>query len=642
MSAKTNAGIDAANDKALKAPKKAKPAAKDIVTVIEEKDTEHIHNAGDVTAAVPVKTYEVLVQETVDKSASKFDLNKKKMEAMKKQFAALTISGPDDKEGLKKMKEAKSTVRGIRTNIEKVRTTEKAFYIEVGKGIDSAANIYKGWVAPIEEDIDTKLDNWEALKKADDERKEEEAKKVLNERIDLLAEHGMVFNGTLYAIGENISMDIVTIKGMKPVDFDMLFAKVKLEKLRLDKIAEEAEQARKNEDARQQKIKEDNEKEEARLKELADKQSADKAKLDEELAQMRRDKLQMREQMAVNAGMEFDPSMIGYKFINKYVNLQITSEAMAAMENADFSSMITDYGAKIKIAKDNAGAEELKERQRQNTTNERTGNLVQMGLTKQGAWYTYKQTNITADAEFAEMTEHLWQKHLNGLITAVNEWEQAVKNDQAKAELTRQRSGECRELGMEEFVGGFIYHLDKINTCTLTTDTIQNANSDMWGAAVADIAIFIEGAKQKAAEEKKRQEDLFDARCNQLIGLGMKKEGVYFYYRQSMVEQSCNVDTRVINAEISEAQWEQLFADAEGKIANIDKSFAAEKSRIEAEKQAALPEIDKANNYLLSIMQIPQPEINNEVLAAIMYQFQQAQIGYVTHAQNQIEALQNS
>lgn len=557
------------------------------------------------------------IEQVVNRDVAKLDMNKQKISVWKRQFASLTISGVNDKEGHKKVKEAKAILRSARTAVEGKRKEIKADYIAIGKGIDAAANEYTTLIEEIEANIDAQLTAYDKLKKDDDEAKEKEAARVLNERVDALKESGMAFDGSFYSIGDNIAMGLDAIKGMKDGDFMALNEKVKLEKIRLDKVAAEAAEAKRLEDEKQAQVKADQEKKAAEQKKIEDEQEAERKRLAKEAEDMRREKLQMREQMAHNAGLSFNPTSMAYEFSNKYTAapISITKDSMVAMESAAFSKFIADSSFLVTTAKNNADAAEKKEKQKNEMIAGRLQKLAELGMTKQGAWYTYKESTVTADAEFQEMTEAAWETHVKALVADISEVDAKKKADEEKAELLKTRRAQIYLMGMEGDADRFYYPDNK--DIYLMPELLGTAIPENWDSIVADTKAAIDKYKADQVLIKQQQQDLFDARCNELIGLGMKKEGVFFFYRQPMVEQSCSVDTRIINAELTDVLWEQIFTDAEGKIASIDKSFNTEKERIEAEKQAALPEAQKIRDYIVAVQAIQKPEIKIQELKNI-------------------------
>jgi hypothetical protein len=216
-----------------------------------------------------------------------------------KELKAITISGIDDKENIKKVNELRLNSKRARIAVEKKRKEAKKRWIDL---IDGEAERITKLLDPIETDAEALLEpiNKEIQRQAD-EKKEKDAK-ILADRIARLVAIGMIFDGTNYILKSDdgdIGFTIDQIQEESEEDFENTFiiaqtefdyqankkaeAEAAAETARLDALYE-AEQARiklEDEQTRLAKEKEDFEAEKAALaKEKADLE-AEKLKMQE-------------------------------------------------------------------------------------------------------------------------------------------------------------------------------------------------------------------------------------------------------------------------------------------------------------------------------------------------------------------------
>ena len=200
---------------------------------------------------------------------------------MDQEFKNLTINGIDDKEGYNVVKKAKSLVVKSRNKIDNVKK-------EMKRDIDTEAKRLLARLAPIEEQLSSKLlviD--EEIMKIEEEKKRVEQERISN-RIKYIVALGMLYDGSNYSYqGLTISNDDIVLFNEEMFK-DFIFnveQKVIKEKERLAKIKEE----------------EDAERERLRLKKI------ELDKKEKEIKE-REEKLKRQEQVK-KAVDEFDPSV---------------------------------------------------------------------------------------------------------------------------------------------------------------------------------------------------------------------------------------------------------------------------------------------------------------------------------------------
>ena len=170
----------------------------------------------------------------------------------KDKFKGLKIKGIDDKQGYKAVKEARSIMMKYRTGVENKRKELKADSLKIGAGIDGEAKRLTSLILEVEEPLKDKLEKIDAEIQAEKDKAEKEAEEKLNVRVKELEEVGLKFDGSFYSIGENISVDIVTIKDFSDEVFAEFKSRVSAEN---DKIVE-AERIRNLHNSRMEALRE--------------------------------------------------------------------------------------------------------------------------------------------------------------------------------------------------------------------------------------------------------------------------------------------------------------------------------------------------------------------------------------------------
>lgn len=112
-----------------------------------------------------------------------FTVTEETIRPLAAKYLGLKINGVNDKEGLAIVKEARSKVRTARTTIEKERVAAKAFYLEEGKKVDTAAKSLSSLIEPVEKHL---VDQLTAVE--EEQKRIEDAKLVarLTSRMSIL------------------------------------------------------------------------------------------------------------------------------------------------------------------------------------------------------------------------------------------------------------------------------------------------------------------------------------------------------------------------------------------------------------------------------------------------------------------------
>lgn len=166
-----------------------------------------------------VEAKDITVEDVISTEIKKFNLADAKIAELKEQFKDLKISGVEDKDGYKSISEAIKIVRTYRTGVEKVRKQIKEGYLKTGRAIDEEAKRLTALLEEIENTLKDKKQEIDDEIQAEKDRQEAEAQAKTDKRVEELEAVGIKFDGRFYSIGEDISVDIVTIKDFTDEQF---------------------------------------------------------------------------------------------------------------------------------------------------------------------------------------------------------------------------------------------------------------------------------------------------------------------------------------------------------------------------------------------------------------------------------------
>ena len=166
-----------------------------------------------------VEAKDITVEDVISKEIKKFNLADAKIAELKETFKDLEISGVEDKDGYKAVSEAIKIVRTYRTGVEKVRKQIKEDYLKTGRAIDEEAKRLTASLEEIENPLKDKKQEIDDEIQAEKDRQEAEAQAKTDKRVEELEAVGIKFDGRFYSIGEDISVDIVTIKDFTDEQF---------------------------------------------------------------------------------------------------------------------------------------------------------------------------------------------------------------------------------------------------------------------------------------------------------------------------------------------------------------------------------------------------------------------------------------
>ena len=230
-------------------------------------------------------------QETLGKELQRFNITDAAIAELSTRYMGLTIKDIEDKEGYKKVHEARMDVKGRRVSVQKTGEELRADAVKFQKTVIDEQKRIIGLLAPIEAHLDeeeTRIDNEKAAIKAAEEKL---LAVKIQERVDRICAYGAIYNGKLYVAHGILIMPNI-IKEANDQDFDALIAQIQAEKDAEDAKNKAAEAARKVEEERLKQIAADQEAERQRLAETQKRQTEEAARIKAEQIEAERVRLQ--------------------------------------------------------------------------------------------------------------------------------------------------------------------------------------------------------------------------------------------------------------------------------------------------------------------------------------------------------------
>jgi hypothetical protein len=198
----------------------------------------------------------------MDYSLIKFDITDSVINQLEQDFMPLKVDGIEDKDGLKKVHDARMVVKGLRVDVQKREKELKAEALAWNRKVGADAKSIYVKLEPIETHLKTEEDSVKKALEEIEKKKEQEREAAVKMRMD-----------RLIAVG--VSMAYTDVATMEDEEFEIFMCKAE-DDYRQKKEAEEA--AAKELAEKEAFIKEA---EEAAAKELAEKKAAFEAKLKE-------------------------------------------------------------------------------------------------------------------------------------------------------------------------------------------------------------------------------------------------------------------------------------------------------------------------------------------------------------------------
>lgn len=261
-----------------KAKQKAGAASSETIQDISHEEVKHENGISLIPKLVTA-------EDQLKMEIAKFSIADAGIARLKDNYGALTIAGPEDKISYKKVRDAWGEVRSVRTGFEKKGLELRNGYGIITKGIKKEEDRLVELISPLEDDLYGK---WKAIdeeKDRVDREKKEAEEAALNERLSLLTRLGMEFKDGFWQIGETITIDVATLRGMPEEQFQSLKHAVYAKASEIESERRRVEQERQREAERLQEEKNELARQQAEMK----KAQEDLQRQKEELAQAQRE-----------------------------------------------------------------------------------------------------------------------------------------------------------------------------------------------------------------------------------------------------------------------------------------------------------------------------------------------------------------
>jgi hypothetical protein len=410
----------------------------------EDISHEVVENQTTAPAQIPV------IEQEITQQLQKFNIADAAIAQMKEKFSGLKIRDLDDREGMKAVKSAWQIVRNNRLAIEKKHKEIKADYLAVSRAIDGEKNRLLDLITPLEDELKTELDRMETERREAEEARERLEQERLQGRVNLLIEHGMAFNGSFYAIGETVALDVVTLKNLQENEFSALLERVKLENAKIIE-ARQAEEARQREE--REKFQREQEEQQRRADELK-KQEEDMKRQQADMIKTRTD---LRVEVLKNAGFAVQGEWLQFRNSMGFVSIAVTELQQlngdawdgkyAELRNDIKGLQIREAEEAQRIERENA---EKERRRRELEAIERRANLraseviKSFGLTYEGGDYIREFHTEGAPSvirvkahDLTDATDEQWNEAIKTIHALFNEYSQGESD--YKAYLVRKK-----------------------------------------------------------------------------------------------------------------------------------------------------------------------------------------------------------
>lgn len=206
-------------------------------------------------------------------------------------------------------------------------------------------------------------------------------------------------------------------------------------------------------------------------------------------------------------------------------------------------------------------------------------------------------------------------QEITGIVNiAKNNAESDSKREAQRQETLSARKVLLIGLGMQQAAVCMLYPDSEISSSTF--EVIADMPEPGWQSYFTEIKAKIENlnAERVAAAEK------YSKRCDAVLNLGFKKNGEAFIFANKYNE-SVQVGRASILACGTEDVWQERLKGWEGDVARLKQMEATKDQEAETERQNALSDVEKFNEYLTAIKAIPVPVFKTEGLTGMMEDF---------------------
>lgn len=230
----------------------------------------------------------------------KFNVTDAVIAAMSQEYSNLTISGIEDKDGYKKVHDARMIVSRKRIDVEKKRKELKEESLKFGRAVDAEAKRITAMLKPIEEHLIEEEEKINAEKERIKVEKQKALQLLIQKRSSQLYEYGATLREDLYFFDDNFLLNVLDIQTFNDEDFEKVLNFCKEKFFEHEAIKKEREEKARIEREEQQRAfreqMEAQEAERARLEAIKKEQEEKENKIKAELAAIEEQKKEIQRQ----------------------------------------------------------------------------------------------------------------------------------------------------------------------------------------------------------------------------------------------------------------------------------------------------------------------------------------------------------
>lgn len=290
-------------------------------------------------------------EEIIEQTLKKYELEKgvpydAKIQYLKKAYQGLTIEGLEDKEGYKKVSEAISILRPLRTGVEKKRKELVEFSNKYNKAVNAEAKRITELIEEIEIPLKERKDWIDGEKDRIKAELEREAEAKVQRRVNELLQNGVQFDNNYYSIGD-YSISVVDLRNMADETYNSMFQAVQSVYAKIQEENKAKEEAERLERERLQKQKEEQEAENERLRKEREEFEAKQREFEQQQAELKKQILNARIARVEAVGLLYSNISKSFIFKNELGQVEILMQDLESNLDHELTSKIEN--AKISV-----------------------------------------------------------------------------------------------------------------------------------------------------------------------------------------------------------------------------------------------------------------------------------------------------
>lgn len=289
--------------------------------------------------------------EMIEQSLKKYEPEKgvtynKKIADLKEMYKGLQIENIDDKEGYKKVSEAISILRPLRTGVEKKRKELVEFSNKYNKAVNAEAKRITELIEEIEIPLKERKDLIDGEKDRIKAELEIEAEAKVQRRVNELLQNGVQFDNNYYSIGD-YSISVVDLRNMSDETYNSMFQAVQSVYAKIQEENKAKEEAERLERERLQKQKEEQEAESERLRKEREEFEAKQREFEQQQAELKKQILNARIARVEAVGLLYSNISKSFIFKNELGQVEILMQDLESDLDPELTSKIEN--AKISV-----------------------------------------------------------------------------------------------------------------------------------------------------------------------------------------------------------------------------------------------------------------------------------------------------